>query len=126
MKSFRFACLSAVVLTLAISDLASSPAAFAQQARADAIVGLWEDGDGSVKLDMIRRSGEFQAHLLYGNQVVESDNVPFKKDEKNPDPALRSRSLKNIRSSPGFAGTTANGQAARFMTAPPAVRMAAT
>lgn len=74
-----------------------APTAIAQQqAAADEIVGTWEADDGSVKLDMYKEGSEFQAHLLYGNHVMESDNVTFKKDEKNPNPALRTRSLKNI------------------------------
>jgi len=45
---------------------------------------------------MYKSGSEFQARLLYGNEVVEPDNITFKKDTKNPDPAMRSRSLKNI------------------------------
>ncbi len=70
--------------------------AFAEQALQDAVIGKWEADDGSVKLDMYKAGSEFQARLLYGNQVVEADNTTFKQDTKNPDPALRSRSLKNI------------------------------
>jgi len=96
MRKRRFSALSTAFLTLAVSDLASSPTAFAQQTSPNAIVGVWEADDGSVKLDMFQRSGESQAHLLYGDQLVESDNVTFKKDEKNPDPTLRWRSMKNV------------------------------
>lgn len=49
-----------------------------------------------MKLDMYKAGPEFEARLLYGNQVVESDNATFKLDTKNPNPALRSRSLKNV------------------------------
>ena len=87
---------SAIFTTLLAMRLLVTPAVLAQQASADAIIGTWEADDGSVKLDMYRAGSEFQAHLLYGNQIMEADNVTFKKDTKNPDPALRSRSLKNI------------------------------
>lgn len=88
---------SAVFLALAAIGLAAAPAAYAQQASpADAIVGVWQADDGSVKLDMFKAGTEFRARLLYGNQLVEADNVTFKKDTKNPDPALRSRSMKNV------------------------------
>ena len=90
--SRRFALLAALVMT----TLPLAPAAFAQQAAQDAITGRWEADDGSVKLDMYRSGSEFQARLLYGNQLVEADNTTFKHDANNPDPALRSRSLKNI------------------------------
>jgi uncharacterized protein (DUF2147 family) len=68
----------------------------AQQPPADAIIGTWAAADGSVKLDMQKAGSEFHARLLYGNQVVEADDVTFKQDVKNPDPSLRTRSLKHI------------------------------
>ncbi|AXF06353.1 DUF2147 domain-containing protein [Paraburkholderia hospita] len=87
---------SAVSMMLFVMSLFFTLTAHAQQALADAIVGIWEADDGSVKLDMYKAGAAFEARLLYGNQVVESDNVTFKLDTRNPDPALRSRSLKNI------------------------------
>jgi uncharacterized protein (DUF2147 family) len=83
-------------MMLFVMSLFFTLTAHAQQALADAIVGIWEADDGSVKLDMYKAGAAFEARLLYGNQVVESDNVTFKLDTRNPDPALRSRSLKNI------------------------------
>jgi uncharacterized protein (DUF2147 family) len=87
---------SALFAALALLSLAAAPTAFAQQVPQDAIIGQWEADDGSVKLDMYKAGAEFQAHLLYGNQVMEADNATFKLDAKNPDPALRSRSLENV------------------------------
>jgi uncharacterized protein (DUF2147 family) len=87
---------SAILLTFAAVSLFPTLAVRAQQAPEDALLGTWQADDGSVKLDMYKAGSEFQAHLLYGNEVVEADNATFKKDTKNPDPALRSRSLKNI------------------------------
>ncbi|MFV8607464.1 DUF2147 domain-containing protein [Ralstonia pseudosolanacearum] len=87
---------SVVSMMLFILGLFFAAMAHAQQASSDAIVGAWEADDGSVKLEMYKAGSEFEARLLYGNQVVESDNVTFKLDAKNPNPALRSRSLKNI------------------------------
>jgi len=88
---------SAIFLTMATIGLALASVAHAQQVSpADAIVGVWQADDRSVKLDMFKAGTEFRARLLYGNQLVEADNVTFKKDTKNPDPALRSRSMKNV------------------------------
>ena len=87
---------SAVSMMLFVVSLFLTLTAHAQQAPGDGIVGIWEADDGSVKLDMYKAGAAFEARLLYGNQVVESDNVTFKLDTRNPDPALRSRSLKNI------------------------------
>jgi uncharacterized protein (DUF2147 family) len=87
---------TAILLTLATSTLFVTPAAHAEPAPSDALVGIWEADDGTVKLDMFKAGSEFQARMLYGNEIVEADNITFKKDTKNPDPAQRSRSLKNI------------------------------
>lgn len=86
----------AIVLIAVTFGLSVISPAMAQQPPEDAVIGIWEADDGSVKLDMFKSGSEFQAHLLYGNEVMEADNVTFKKDGKNPDPALRTRSLQNI------------------------------
>lgn len=87
---------SGVSMMLFVMSLFFAVVTHAQQVAADEIIGTWEADDGSVKLEMYKAGSEFEARLLYGNQVVESDNVTFKPDTKNPNPALRSRSLKNI------------------------------
>lgn len=87
---------SSVSMMLFVMSLFFTVVTHAQQLPADEIIGAWEAEDGSVKLDMYKAGPEFEARLLYGNQVVESDNATFKLDTKNPNPALRSRSLKNV------------------------------
>lgn len=96
MQTFRISRRSAALVALVFASSAYAPPIFAQQGPEEAIVGKWEADDGTVKLDMFRAGSEFRARLLYGNEVVEADNVTFKQDAKNPDPSLRSRSLKNI------------------------------
>jgi uncharacterized protein (DUF2147 family) len=83
-------------MALVSTSLLLAPTVNAQPSAGDEIVGKWEADDGSVKLDMYKAGSEFQARLLYGNQLVEADNVTFKNDALNPDPALRSRSMKNV------------------------------
>ena len=87
---------SVIALALASLSFAAAPVAFAQSAPPDAILGKWEADDGTVKLDMYKAGTEYQARFLYGNEVVEADGITMKKDLNNPNPALRSRSLKNI------------------------------
>jgi len=87
---------SAIFLLMATVNVGLMPMAHGEVPVSDAIVGTWEADDGTVKLDMFKNGTEFQARMLYGNEIVEADNLTFKKDAKNPDPALRSRSLKNI------------------------------
>jgi len=96
MRTSPFSRRSAVLLVFAAMNPFLTSAVLAQQPPTDAIIGTWQADDGTVKLDMYKAGSEIQAHLLYGNEVVEADNVTFKNDSKNPDPAQRSRSLKNI------------------------------
>jgi uncharacterized protein (DUF2147 family) len=84
---------SMLALTLLAATAAVTPAALAQSP--NDIVGIWETEDGGLKFEMFNAGKEYQARLLYGQYVMESDNVTFMKDTKNPDPALRSRSLKH-------------------------------
>jgi uncharacterized protein (DUF2147 family) len=85
---------SMLILTLMIATLSLASAAHAQSP--DDIVGVWETEDGGLKFEMFRAGNEYQARLLYGQYVMEPDNVTFMKDTKNPDEALRSRSLKHV------------------------------
>ncbi len=96
MQVHQFSRRSALMLTLAAPTLFLTRSADAEPLPADELVGIWEADDGTVKLDMFKAGSEYQARMLYGNEIVEADNVTFKKDTKNPDPALRSRSLKNV------------------------------
>lgn len=70
--------------------------AFAQKSQPQDIVGVWQAEDGHLKLEMFAAGNEYHAKLLFGIKDVESDGVTFKLDTNNPDPALRSRSLKGI------------------------------
>lgn len=96
MKNLLGSSKSTICFFLAALSLFLAGAAFAQPPSGDAIIGKWEADDQSVKLEMYNAGSELQARLLYGNEVVESDHVTFKNDVKNPNPDLRSRSLKNI------------------------------
>ncbi len=95
MQTLQMARRAMILLALFYVNLFLMPA-LAQQPAADAVAGIWEADDGTVKLDMYKNGTEVQARLLYGNELVEADNITFKKDAKNPDPAMRSRSMKNV------------------------------
>ena len=85
---------SMLVLTFMIAALSMPSVARAQAP--DDIIGIWETEDGGLKFEMFNAGSQYQARLLYGQHVMEPDNVTFRKDTKNPDEALRSRSLKHI------------------------------
>ena len=74
-RTIRFTCRITsynVCYTKLLRSLFFTVVTHAQQLPADEIIGAWEAEDGSVKLDMYKAGPEFEARLLYGNQVVES------------------------------------------------------
>ena len=70
--------------------------AFAQASSPNEIVGVWEAENGSLKFEMFDAGGTYAGRMIFGDRVVEADGKTFKKDVLNPDPKLRSRSLKGI------------------------------
>lgn len=60
------------------------------------IIGKWESDKKDVRLEFFKSGTEYQARLLWGNQVVESDGKTSKKDMKNPDKNLRTRDILGI------------------------------
>lgn len=70
---------------------------FAQQP-ADKIIGKWESIDGDIKLrfDIFKQDGKYHGKLLWASNMFEADGKTPKKDFKNPDKALQSRSRQGI------------------------------
>lgn len=75
--------------------------AFAQTGE-NAILGKWESDKKDVRLEFFKSGNEYQARLLWGNKVVESDGKTSKKDTKNPDSKLHSRNIIGIISVTGL------------------------
>lgn len=80
--------------TIVTALIMASPTGAARAAQPDDIVGTWQSE--TIKLEFFRAGPEYNARILWGNRIVESDGTTFKKDTLNPDPALRSRSLQGI------------------------------
>ncbi len=72
-------------------------ASFAQLA-ADKIIGVWEsiDSDPRLKFEFYKSGGKYFGKLLYASDMFEADGKTPKKDDKNPDKNLRSRSRYGI------------------------------
>lgn len=83
-----------VAATIVAALIIASPMGGANAAQPDDIVGTWQSE--TVKLEFFKAGPEYNARILWGNRIVESDGTTFKKDTLNPDPALRSRSLQGI------------------------------
>lgn len=87
---------ASVLASLALSSIATVPAASAQAASAPQIAGIWEAEDGRMKIEMFDAGGVYAGRLLWGQRAVEADGKTFKRDTHNPDPKLRNRSLQGI------------------------------
>jgi uncharacterized protein (DUF2147 family) len=75
-----------------------SAASFAQSLPADKILGVWENVNSDVKLkfEFYKSDNKYFGKLLYASTMYEADGKTPKKDFKNPDKNLRSRSRYGI------------------------------
>ena len=85
-----------IALSSGMSPLWPSTIAFAQADPKDAIVGTWATEDGNLIIRMYDAGDTYAARFVYGALVVEADGRTLMRDEKNPDPSLRSRSLSDV------------------------------
>ncbi|MEP6948539.1 MAG: DUF2147 domain-containing protein [Ginsengibacter sp.] len=60
----------------------------------DAILGTWITAAGNCKIEVYKQSEEFKAKIIWLKE--DKNGMNDYKDEKNPDPALRSRNLLGI------------------------------
>lgn len=89
------------VLLLTLMAMATMTTLRAQTS-ANAIVGTWESDQKDVRMEYFQDGDHYSARLLWGNKIVETDNVTSKKDAKNPDPGLRTRNIIGIVSLTGL------------------------
>lgn len=68
--------------------------ASAQPPAAREIIGVWAEDDGQFKFEVHEVGDTYKARIIHSGRVMEADGRTFKADTLNPDPALRSRSLK--------------------------------
>lgn len=61
----------------------------------DSILHVWQTREKDGRIQMYRDGDTYAARMLYGAQLFEADGKTYKKDIHNPDPALRSRDLKD-------------------------------
>lgn len=78
--------------------LFASITTFAQQLPADKIIGVWEsvDADTKLKFEFYQSGEKYAGKLLFASNMYEADGKTIKKDDKNPDKNLRSRSRYGI------------------------------
>jgi len=71
---------------------------FSQSLPADKIIVTWisEGSDVGLKFDIFQLDGTYFGKLVWASTMFEADGKTAKKDGKNPDQTLRSRSRQNI------------------------------
>ncbi|PSL31044.1 DUF2147 domain-containing protein [Chitinophaga ginsengisoli] len=79
---------------LAVFMLLLSLASFAQQLPADQITGVWQCDD--YKIEVFKAGNTYSAKLLWSKEMFEADGKTSKKDVKNPNEKLRSRSVQGL------------------------------
>jgi uncharacterized protein (DUF2147 family) len=69
---------------------------FAQQENADAIVGVWETGNGKAHIQITKSGKYFYGRIVWLRDPLTEQGKP-KVDKNNPDPALRSQPIMGLR-----------------------------
>lgn len=78
---------------LAISTMFAL-ASYSQQA--DQVLGQWLSEDKDGKIEVYKTGDKYFGKLIWASKMYEADGKTSRKDEKNSDPALRSRNLKDL------------------------------
>jgi len=86
---------------LAVFTLLLSLASFAQKLPADQILGIWKCDD--YKIEVYKTGNTYSAKLLWSKEMFEADGKTPKKDVKNPNEKLRSRSVQGLTHITGLA-----------------------
>ena len=79
---------------LAVFMMLLSLASFAQKLPADQITGVWQCDD--YKIEVFKAGNTYSAKLLWSKEMFEADGKTPKKDVKNPNEKLRSRSVQGL------------------------------
>jgi uncharacterized protein (DUF2147 family) len=79
---------------LAVFILLLSLASFAQKLPADQITGVWLCDD--YKIEVFKSGNTYSAKLLWSKEMFEADGKTPRKDVKNPNEKLRSRSVQGL------------------------------
>jgi len=81
-------------MILVASLLLVSVTTFAQKLSPDQIVGVWKCED--YKIEFFQSDDTYSAKLLWSKTMFEADGKTSKKDNKNPNRNLRTRSIQGI------------------------------
>ena len=68
----------------------------ARSQQADQVLGQWLSEDKDGKIEVYKAGDKYFGKLIWASRMYEADGKTPRKDEKNSDPALRSRNLKDL------------------------------
>ena len=74
---------------------AHAPAQSGKAQAPDSILHTWETETKDGRMQLLKSGDGYYAKMLYGKDLLEADGKTYRKDIHNPDPALRSRELKD-------------------------------
>ena len=83
-------------LALSIILFIFSITTFAQVGDADKILGEWLNEEKDGKIEIYKTGNSYFGKIIWGNNIFEDDSKTSKKDVKNPDDKLQSRTLLNM------------------------------
>ena len=79
---------------LTVISLFTTVAAWSQQG--DQILGQWLSEDKIGRIEVYKQHDKYFGKLVWASKMYEADGKTSHKDERNSDPALRSRNLKDL------------------------------
>lgn len=79
---------------LAIVMMLGSIISYAQQLSPDQITGVWQCDD--YKIEIFKTANTYSGKLLWTKDMFEADGKTPRKDSKNPNEKLRSRSMQGV------------------------------
>ncbi|MBO9632866.1 MAG: DUF2147 domain-containing protein [Chitinophagaceae bacterium] len=81
-------------LLLIMMTVFSCVAAFSQQS--DKVLGQWLSEDKDGKIEIYKTGNKYFGKLVWASKMYEADGKTSRKDEKNNNPGLRNRDLKDL------------------------------
>ena len=83
----QFIVLTAVLFTSFTAILAQN---------ADGVKGIWLNDEKSAKLEIYKSGDKYSGKIIWAKEIYEPDGKTLKKDSKNSNENLRSRSILNL------------------------------
>ncbi|MFY0254191.1 DUF2147 domain-containing protein [Chitinophaga sp. 30R24] len=84
-----------LLFVVALFTVINAVAQNGKSTTADAIMHIWETEEKDGKMQILKSGENYYGKMLYGKYLLEADGKTYKKDVHNPNPALRSRLLKD-------------------------------